>query len=89
MARLSALALSLSFSCVAALRVIPHPLGAVPTPSPQQLKYGGTISALIHFNMATFFHDGDPGFVDPFLRFILVMHFFASSTRSTSRQVLC
>lgn len=43
------------------LQIFSHPLGAVPTPSPQQLKYGGSISALIHFNMATFFHDGDPG----------------------------
>jgi len=30
----------------------------LPTPTPQQLKYQGTISALIHFGMATFFHDG-------------------------------
>ncbi len=34
---------------------------SLPIPTPQQLKYPGTISALIHFNMATFFHDGDPG----------------------------
>ena len=35
--------------------------GALPVPTPQQLKYQGEISALIHFGMATFFHDGDPG----------------------------
>ena len=32
-----------------------------PVPSPQQLQYAGSINALVHFNMATFFHDGDPG----------------------------
>ena len=30
---------------------------AMPIPTPQQLKYQGEISALIHFGMATFFHD--------------------------------
>jgi len=34
---------------------------APPLPTPQQLQYQGGISALIHFGMATFFHDGDPG----------------------------
>ncbi len=34
---------------------------APPVPTPQQLQYQGGISALIHFGMATFFHDGDPG----------------------------
>ena len=34
----------------------------LPVPTPQQLAYQGSISALIHFGMATFFHDGDPGF---------------------------
>ncbi len=33
----------------------------VPLPTPQQLNYQGKISALIHFGMSTFFHDGDPG----------------------------
>lgn len=33
----------------------------MPIPTPQQLKYQGAMSALIHFGMATFFHDGDPG----------------------------
>eukprot|EP01043_Picozoa_sp_COSAG02_P039723 COSAG02_NODE_3156_length_7262_cov_12.166132_8_plen_112_part_01 len=33
----------------------------MPVPTPEQLKYQGEISALIHFGMATFFHDGDPG----------------------------
>lgn len=32
-----------------------------PVPTPQQLQYQGSINALVHFNMATFFHDGDPG----------------------------
>ena len=27
-----------------------------PVPTPQQLKYAGKISALIHFNMASFMH---------------------------------
>ena len=30
-------------------------------PTPQQLAYQGEISALVHFGMSTFFHDGDPG----------------------------
>jgi hypothetical protein len=38
------------------------PAGAtMPVPTAAQLKYQGEISALIHFGMATFFHDGDPG----------------------------
>ena len=41
-------------------RALPHG-AAMPLPTPQQLKYQGEISALIHFGMATFFHDGDPG----------------------------
>ena len=32
-----------------------------PIPTPQQLSYQGGMSALIHFNMATYFRDGDPG----------------------------
>ena len=28
---------------------------------PCDIRYQGEISALIHFGMATFFHDGDPG----------------------------
>lgn len=35
--------------------------GPLPIPSEQQIAYAGKISALIHFGMATFFHDGDPG----------------------------
>ena len=35
--------------------------GSLPVPTKQQLEYQGSISALIHFGMATFFHDGDPG----------------------------
>ena len=35
--------------------------GSMPIPTKQQLAYQGEISALIHFGMATFFHDGDPG----------------------------
>ena len=35
---------------------------ALPTPSPAQLRYQDTdFIALIHFNMATFAHNGDPG----------------------------
>ena len=37
------------------------PAAALPIPTPEQLRYAGSISALIHFGMATFFHDGDPG----------------------------
>jgi len=33
----------------------------LPIPTPQQLRYQGSMNALIHFGMATFFHDGDPG----------------------------
>lgn len=34
----------------------------VPIPTPAQLKYQrNEIAALIHFNMATFAHNGDPG----------------------------
>jgi hypothetical protein len=40
---------------------LPTPAGGIPVPTPQQLAYQGEISALIHFGMATFFHDGDPG----------------------------
>ena len=32
----------------------------LPIPTPQQLAYQGGISGLIHFSMATFFHNGDP-----------------------------
>ena len=35
--------------------------GGLPIPTPQQLRYQGSMNALIHFGMATFFHDGDPG----------------------------
>ena len=43
-----------------AIRLYPKPaVWSVPTA--QQLRYQGQISALIHFNMATFMHDGDPG----------------------------
>jgi len=44
----------------AAWRKVPHD-GPLPVPTPQQLAYQGAISGLIHFGMATFFHDGDPG----------------------------
>ena len=43
------------------LQLVPLPNVVLPLPTPQQLAYGGQISALIHFGMATFFHDGDPG----------------------------
>ena len=37
-------------------------LAALPLPTPAQLWYQtGEIHALIHFNMATFAKDGDPG----------------------------
>ena len=39
---------------------LPHAV-PMPVPTRQQLAYQGKISALIHFGMATFFHDGDPG----------------------------
>jgi alpha-L-fucosidase len=35
--------------------------GSLPIPTPQQLRYQGSISGLIHFGMSTFAHDGDPG----------------------------
>ena len=44
----------------AAFTDVPY-AGSLPVPTPQQLEYQGSISALIHFGMATFFHDGDPG----------------------------
>ncbi len=34
-----------------------HTNAPLPVPTAAQLKYQGSISALIHFNMATFFHD--------------------------------
>jgi alpha-L-fucosidase len=37
------------------LHLQPLPEGGLPLPTPQQLKYGGKINALIHFEMATFF----------------------------------
>ena len=40
--------------------VLPH-AGPLPVPTEQQLAYQGQISALIHFGMASFMHDGDPG----------------------------
>ncbi len=40
------------------LEVVTPKYGALPIPTPSQLKYQGAISALIHFNMATFAHDG-------------------------------
>lgn len=40
--------------------LLPHQ-GSMPHPTRQQLEYQGSMSALIHFGMATFFHDGDPG----------------------------
>jgi alpha-L-fucosidase len=53
--------LCLGLVCGSTLKILPHPKGGVPLPTLQQLKYGGKINALIHFEMATFFHDGDPG----------------------------
>ncbi len=38
-----------------------EPVSAPPIPTPEQLRYQGSMNALIHFGMATFFHDGDPG----------------------------
>ena len=55
--------LLLAASCVVALAqttLYPRPV-QWPVPTAQQLAYGGSISALIHFNMATYAHDGDPG----------------------------
>ena len=46
-------------TCTATTAVYPRP-DAWPIPTPQQLAYQGGISALIHFNMATFMHDGEP-----------------------------
>ena len=57
-----AAAVSASASSSAAPSFTLLPLAsAPPIPTPQQLQYQGGISALIHFGMATFFHDGDPG----------------------------
>jgi hypothetical protein len=42
------------------LILVPRPEN-FPTPTPAQLAYQGGISALAHFGMASFFHDGDPG----------------------------
>ena len=40
----------------------PASWGTVPLPTPPQLNYySSELRALIHFNMATFIHDGDPG----------------------------
>ena len=52
--------LLLAASCVVALAqttLYPRP-AQWPVPTAQQLAYGGSISALIHFNMATYVHDG-------------------------------
>ena len=38
-----------------------EPAAPLPIPTPQQLRYQGGMNDLIHFGMATFFHDGDPG----------------------------
>jgi hypothetical protein len=38
--------------------LLPAPAGGLPLPTPQQLKYQGSMNALIHFGMSTFFHDG-------------------------------
>jgi hypothetical protein len=57
---MKAFVFALACSAVAATLLYPRP-AAWPVPTPQQLAYGGGISALIHFNMATFMHDGDPG----------------------------
>jgi alpha-L-fucosidase len=37
------------------------PRAPLPIPTPEQLRYQGSMNALVHFGMATFFHDGDPG----------------------------
>ena len=39
------------------------PRAPVPIPTPEQLRYQGSMNALVHFGMATFFHDGDPGLI--------------------------
>eukprot|EP00048_Salpingoeca_helianthica_P015607 m.227635 g.227635 ORF g.227635 m.227635 type:complete len:468 (+) comp17272_c0_seq1:38-1441(+) len=55
----------LVLSILAALSLVVCGTSAAwPRPTPQQLAYGGEISALIHFDMSTFFHDGDPGCTD-------------------------
>jgi len=41
--------------------LLPAPAGGLPLPTPQQLKYQGSMNALIHFGMSTFFHDGEYG----------------------------
>ena len=41
--------------------LLPAPAGGLPLPTPQQLKYQGSMNALIHFGMSTFFHDGESG----------------------------
>ena len=38
-----------------------EPVAPLPIPTPEQLRYQGSMNALVHFGMATFFHDGDPG----------------------------
>ena len=53
-------AAALCSSAASAFTLLPLE-SAPPLPTPQQLKYQGAVSALIHFGMATFFHDGDPG----------------------------
>lgn len=68
-------ALAVAVACVGAssigastgaqqLQLVRPPKGGLPKPTPQQLKYGGSINALIHFNMATFFHDGEKLFIE-------------------------
>ena len=51
----------LSALSAVAFELVPMPAGGLPIPTPQQLKYLGSMNALIHFGMSTFFHDGDPG----------------------------
>ena len=41
--------------------IIREPAAPLPIPTPQQLRYQASMNALVHFGMATFFHDGDPG----------------------------
>eukprot|EP00658_Telonema_sp_P-2_P016394 TRINITY_DN1635_c0_g1_i3.p1 TRINITY_DN1635_c0_g1~~TRINITY_DN1635_c0_g1_i3.p1 ORF type:complete len:505 (+),score=123.21 TRINITY_DN1635_c0_g1_i3:177-1691(+) len=52
--------IAISAVLAAPFELIPH-VSPLPIPTKQQLAYQGQISALIHFGMATFFHDGDPG----------------------------
>lgn len=40
------------------LQLVRPPKVGIPKPTPQQLQYGGSINALVHFNMATFL-DGE------------------------------